>query len=95
MAAELDLPPPPPPPVLPAPFRLYMAALNRRQGARPPTPSPGLSPHPHSGSSRQGSIKRALCCSTAEDANDPGMVGKGCRSANLALADPSYVGQDE
>lgn len=35
------------------------------------------------------------CAATAEAANDPRMVGKGCWSVNLTLGDPSYVGQDE
>lgn len=34
-------------------------------------------------------------CATAKDTNDPMTLGKGCWSVNLALEDPSYVGQNE
>lgn len=38
---------------------------------------------------------KELCASTAKDTNDPMTLGKGCWSVNLALDDPSYVGQNE
>lgn len=38
---------------------------------------------------------KELRAATAKDTNDPMTLGKGCWSVNLALDDPSYVGQNE
>lgn len=38
---------------------------------------------------------KELCTATAKDTNDPMTLGKGCWSVNLALDNPSYVGQNE
>lgn len=38
---------------------------------------------------------KELCAATAKDTNDPMTLGTACWSVNLALDDPSYVGQNE
>lgn len=51
-------------------------------------------PSPSEVSLEMGASKE-LCAATAKDTNDPMTLGKECWSVNLALDDPSYVGQNE
>lgn len=66
-------------------LRMEMATLKQTQEN---------GPFPSEVSLEMGASKE-LCAATAKDTNDPMTLGKECWSVNLALDDPSYVGQNE